>query len=142
MINTVPMSGEGKSARGGRPTKYLPAYCNEVIETMATGLSLTAFAGEIGVSRDTVNEWQRQHPEFSDAVKVAKAKRTKALEQQMLSFENGPAVTARIFALKNADPEEWREKQHIEHNVSGDLAALIAARRAKVTGLNGGGDGE
>lgn len=130
------MSGEDKPSIG-RPSKYREAYCTEVINTMATGLSLTAFAGQIGVSRDTVNEWQRVHPAFSDAVKVAKAKRTMALEQQMLAMENGPAVTARIFALKNADPEEWREKQHVEHSASDDLAALIAARRAKVANLNG-----
>ena len=102
----------------GRPTKYKEAYCNEVIETMATGLSLTAFAGEIGVSRDTVNEWTRVHPEFSDAVKVGQAKRVKYLERTMLDGEFGPRVTARIFALKNADPDEWRDKQHSEHSGS------------------------
>lgn len=132
------MSGQASSATVGRPSKYKPAYCNEVITTMATGLSLTAFAGEIGVSRDTVNEWQRAHPEFSDAVKIAKAKRTGALERQMLAMENGPGVTARIFALKNADPEEWREKQHIEHGVTSDMASVIAAARQRAASLNNG----
>lgn len=125
------------AAKVGRPSKYKPVYCDEVINTMATGLSLTAFAGDIGVSRETVNNWQHEHPEFLDAVKTAKAKRTLALEKQMLAMENGPAVTARIFALKNADPEEWREKQHIEHGVTSELAAIIAERRAKVAKLNG-----
>ncbi len=121
----------------GRPTKYKEAYCNEVIEIMATGLSLTAFAGDIGVSRDTVNEWQRVHPDFSDAVKVAKAKRTAALERGMFSAESGPQVTARIFALKNADPEEWRDKKEVEHSGSMEVstkeqrdAAVAAAARA------------
>lgn len=104
---------------------------------MATGLSLTAFAGDIGVARSTINEWIDNHPEFSEAVRVGKAKRTLALERGMLSAENGPAVTARMFALKNADPDEWREKQHVEHSVSDDLAAVIAARRSKVAKLNG-----
>lgn len=133
------MSGADKKAatKVGRPSKYKPVYCNEVIETMATGLSLTAFAGVIGVSRDTVNAWQHEYPEFSDAVKTAKAKRTMTLERQMLAMENGPAVTARIFALKNAAPEEWREKQHIEHSVTGELADIIAQRRARVAKLNG-----
>ena len=130
------MSGKTTPAVG-RPTKYKPAYCTEVINTMATGLSLTAFAGEIGVARSTINEWIDNVPEFSEAVRVAKAKRTLALERGMLSAENGPAVTARMFALKNADPEEWREKQHVQHEVSDDLSALIADRRAKVAKLNG-----
>lgn len=121
----------------GRPTKYREAYCNEVIETMATGLSLTAFAGDIGVSRDTVNEWQHVYPEFSDAVKVGKAKRTLALERGMFAADSGPQVTARIFALKNADPDEWREKREVQHSGSIDTqskeqrdAAVAAANRA------------
>lgn len=100
----------------GRPTKYEQRFCEEVIETMATGLSLTAFAGDIGVHRGTINEWMQNHPEFSEAVKIGKAKRTGALERGMFSAESGPAVTARIFALKNADPDEWREKKEVEHS--------------------------
>lgn len=82
---------------------------------MGTGLSLTAFAGDIGVARSTINEWIDNHPEFSEAVKIGKAKRTAFLERGMLGADTGPAVTARIFALKNADPDEWREKREVEH---------------------------
>jgi hypothetical protein len=98
----------------GRPSKYSESYLNECIEFMGQGFSLTAFAGEIGVSRDTIYEWEKTIPEFSDAVKKARAKRVGALERQMLISENGPSVTARIFALKNACPDEWREKQAVE----------------------------
>jgi len=106
----------------GRPSKYDPAFCDDVINVMATGLSLTAFAGDIGVHRGTINEWMATHPEFSEAVRVAKAKRTASLEKGMLGAESGPAVTARMFALKNADPEEWREKQHVEHSGAVDVS--------------------
>lgn len=111
----------------GRPSKFQQVYCNEVIETMATGLSLTAFAGEIGVARSTINEWIDNYPEFSEAVRVAKAKRTLALERGMLTAENGPAVTARMFALKNADPEEWRDKRELQH--SGEVAVTTKEQR-------------
>jgi len=99
----------------GRPTKYVPAYCDEVIAAGEEGLSLTAFAGIIGVARSTINEWMAHFPAFSEAVKRHAAKRTLYLERSMLSAENGPTVTARIFALKNAAPDEWREKQLLEH---------------------------
>ena len=52
----------------GRPTKYDPAYCDDVEAEMGNGLSLTAFAGVIGVSRSTINEWIDANPEFSEAV--------------------------------------------------------------------------
>jgi hypothetical protein len=102
----------------GRPTKYDPTYCDEVIETMALGLSLTAFAGRIRVARSTINEWMEQHPEFSESVRVGKACRTANLEEGMLAADSGPAVTARMFALKNADPDEWRDKTEVKNTVA------------------------
>jgi len=102
----------------GRPTKYDPAYCDAVIETMQQGLSLTAFAGKILVARSTINEWMEHHPEFSESVRVGKAARTAALEEGMLGAESGPAVTARMFALKNADPDEWRDKSEVKQTVT------------------------
>jgi len=121
----------------GRPSEYKPEFGNEIISLMATGLSLTAAAAELGFHRDTINEWTKQFPEFSGAVKKAKGKRTLFLERRLLSAPDGPTVTSSIFALKNADPDEWRDKR--EHEISGSLeisskeqrdAAVAAATRA------------
>lgn len=102
---------------GGRPSKYDPAYCEEVIADGNIGYSLTAFAGKIGVDRDTITEWAKVHPEFSLAVKAHKAARTRFLETGLLNGDaTGPNVTSRIFALKNAAPEEWRDKHEVEHS--------------------------
>jgi plasmid maintenance system antidote protein VapI len=122
----------------GRPTKYSDAYCNEVIAAGDEGLSLTAFAGMIGVARSTINEWMDAHPEFSEAVKKHQAKRTLALERGLLGSDQGPRVTARIFALKNAAPDEWADKQQIDLGITAELATIIAQRRAKVSELNNG----
>lgn len=117
---------------GGRPSKYSPAYCNEAIEFLAQGYSITAFAGEIGVNRDTVYEWAEQHPEFSDALKIGKAKTAKYWEDRLRSDDAaGPQVTAAIFALKNRVADEWRDKQEVQHggnvqvSITGDDKALL-----------------
>lgn len=99
----------------GRPSDYKPEYGREIINLMATGLSITAAAADLGFHRDTIYEWSKQHEEFSDALKLARAKRVLSLERELLAASEGPRVTARIFALKNADPEEWREKVVNEH---------------------------
>ncbi len=123
-------------ASGGRPSLYSPAYCNEVIDCGSRGLSLTAFAGEIGVCRETISEWMRVHPEFSVACRKSQAKRTQFLEQGMLDREaTGPMVTARRFALANAAPDEWREKQTVTHDVSDPLAELLKEIDGKSRGL-------
>lgn len=121
----------------GRPTAYDSKFCDKLISFMGKGYSLTAFAGSISVCRDTLNEWARQHDEFSDAVKVGKAKRTMRLEQTLLAGQTGPKVTAHIFALKNADPEGWRDKQEVEHSggVKVTRIELVAPDLPPLSGL-------
>lgn len=92
---------------GGRPTKYDPKYCEEIIEYMGRGFSKTAFAGKIQIARNTLQNWADDNPEFLSALKISESARTCSLEEQLLSEELGPRVTARIFALKNACREEW-----------------------------------
>lgn len=99
---------------GGRPTTYQPEFCDVVRDMMATGLSKTAVAGYLKVSRQRLIDWAEANPEFRDAVKEGEAMRTLRLEQDLLSAETGPQVTSRIFALKNAAPEEWRDMKAVE----------------------------
>ena len=99
---------------GGRPSEYKPEYCELVIDKMAEGLSLTAFAGHIRVARDTVYGWLSQHSEFSDAVARARSTRVLWLERKLLRSQKGAETTAAIFALRNAQPDEWRDVKHTE----------------------------
>lgn|SRR5690606_35410511 len=121
-----------------RPSTYTDTMGREVINLMATGLSLTAAMAELGYHRQTAYDWQEAHPEFSDAVKVGQAKRQLFLERRLLKDEiAGPQVTSTIFALKNTGTGDWRDKQEVEH--SGEMtvstkeqrdAAVAAATRA------------
>lgn len=52
---------------GGRPTKYKPKYCKEIVEYMSTGKSVLQFAAKISVTKSSVYEWAKEFPEFSDA---------------------------------------------------------------------------
>jgi hypothetical protein len=79
---------------------------------MAKGFSLTAFAGEIGMSRETIYVWERQHAEFGDAVKRARAVRVLYWEKRLIKAERTEA-TPIIFALKNACADEWRQTPEI-----------------------------
>jgi hypothetical protein len=84
---------------------------------MGQGLSLTAFAGKIGVDRSTIDNWREQFPEFFLACRKGMTARACYLETGLLERDMpGPAINARRFALVNAAPEEWREKQSVEHS--------------------------
>lgn len=121
----------------GRPTDFTPTLGEEILTLMASGLSLAASAAELGIHRQRIYEWMDRHPEFADTVKLAQAKRQLFLERRLLTADAGPVVTSTIFALKNAGPEDWRDKREVEH--SGGIetttkeqrdAAVAAATRA------------
>jgi transposase len=99
----------------GRPTLYRQEYCTQVVDKMAEGLSVTAFAGHLRVSVDTVYQWMRLHRDFAEAVARARSARTLWLEQKLLKSRKGAETTAAIFALRNAAPHEWRDLKYSEH---------------------------
>lgn len=57
---------------GGRPTKYDPALCEWAIYLGTRGYSLSQIAFTFGVSRETLYDWGRNNPEFSDALARAR----------------------------------------------------------------------
>ena len=95
----------------GRPTMYQDDFPDRARTSMASGFSKFATAGSLGVSKQTFDTWCHAHPEFLAAVKEGETMRTLKLEADLLAAPDGPTVTSRIFALKNAAPEEWRDRQ-------------------------------
>jgi hypothetical protein len=112
------------SATTGRPSEYKAEYCDKVIDAMSQGISLSAFAGTIRVSKETVYAWLSEHRDFSDAVARAKSTRLLKLEQKLLGARYGAQSSAAIFALKNADPHEWRDMRQVTHEHSHTLTAM------------------
>ena len=87
---------------------------------MAKGYSLTAFAGILGVNRDTIDAWMHAHQEFSEACRRAKAKRLLQWERAAMKVaaKGGGHGQSQIiaFGLKNMGGNEWRDKQEHEHS--------------------------
>ena len=114
----------------GRPSKYDPAYCDEIKDHMQEGASIASFAAQIGVARSTINQWAEDYPEFSEALKIGKAKCAAWWEEKLRSIAvsgGGPgSATAVIFGLKNMAAEDWRDKQEVDHTSSdGSLKPTI-----------------
>jgi len=77
----------------GRPTKYNKEICEKAIDyifnykekyhdeiPMVEGLAL-----ELGVHRDTINDWSHKHDEFSDIVKILKTMQGRVLTNGALN---------------------------------------------------------
>jgi hypothetical protein len=129
----------------GRPTKYKTEYDKQAAKLCKLGATDDDLADFFEVDDDTIAEWRKVHPTFSDSTKRAKAEFDDELVEkslarraqgfmrvkqvfgpegtvEMLQEEVPPDTTACIFWLKNRKPKDWKDKQ--EHVHTGAVAII------------------
>lgn len=106
------------------------------------GLTQQQIADNLGINVDTLIEYKKKYPDFSEALKKGKEvvdievenallKRALGYKYDEVTYENGvetkrvtkevqPDTTAQIFWLKNRKPKNWKDKQNNE-NTSDDV---------------------
>jgi hypothetical protein len=135
-------------AKVGRPTKYDKKYCEDVMKffniephfetpvtiTYKDGTTkeeiklipsdlptLASFASNIGIHRDTLNQWTKDHKEFSDAIKRAKEHQERILVTNgLLGLYQGAFA---IFTAKNVIG--WRDKTETDITSGGKPLIVI-----------------
>jgi len=126
-----------KSAKnpGGRPTKYKPEYCQGIIEFFLKPLQskkpelpfFSTYAREIKVNTDTLHEWKKVHPKFSEAYKQCKEIQEEVLAKYGLN--GGFNATFSIFTAKNIlgwrDVKEIKQDIKTEHSISAALEDMF-----------------
>ena len=107
-------------ARIGRPTKYKgEVTCRQVLaiaellksrpEAFLQHCGVEQVAHDLGIHKDTIYEWVKTYPAFSDSLKRWQMARDSALYQLARSLP--PAVW--IFMMKNM--MGWGDKSEVEH---------------------------
>jgi transposase len=107
---------------GGRPSKYKKEYCSKAIELFSEGKSVIQIAAELNISRDTIYEWQKSHPEFFDSIKKGMAKSEAYWEHLLQGGAAGLVninAAALIFLLKNRF--QWRDRIEQNIDMKGDM---------------------
>ena len=139
---------------GGRPTEYRPEFAEQAEKLSLLGATDMQMSDFFGVAESTFHLWKHTHPEFSEAIKVAKEVADRNVErslyrkalgyefesEKVFCFEGGivrapireivpPSDTACIFWLKNRKKDVWRDKSDIEH--SGEIKTVMVASSPK-----------
>ena len=113
------------------------------------GLTDKQIAHNIGITEQTLNNWKKRFPSLFEALKKGKEVIDRQVENALLKRALGyeyeevkqiiekddkgkdrkriektvkhvvPDVTAQIFWLKNRKPQEWRDKQQVDLDVTG-----------------------
>jgi len=138
----------------GRPTLYKEEYAEQARKYCLLGATDRELAELFEVNEDTIHEWKKVHPAFSESVKKGKAQAdanvADRLYQRALGYEHPeidirvvnqtivetpitkiypPDPTAAIFWLKNRQKAKWRDRQELEH--SGKDGGPITIKNAK-----------
>lgn len=126
---------------GGRPTKYKPEYCQQIIDyfnikpykkskeitTFKDGNkkekiilipcdlpTIEGFAEKIDVNIDTLHEWKKKHKEFSDALG-----RAKALQKKILIVNGLKGLYQSNFAIfVTSNLTKFRQKTDIKNKIN------------------------
>jgi transposase len=123
-----------------------------VEETLQAGETVCGVARRHGVAHSLLFTWRRQARQgrlggdaapalFSHAVTRARAARITALEAKLLRARRGAETSAAVFALKNADPMEWRDVRSVDHQHSMKVEQLTDAQLYAIAAGKAGGNG-
>jgi transposase len=107
----------------GRPSKYKPEMCERMIALMSEGASLEEVAGDLGITCETLNQWSKNKPEFSEAKKIGVEKsKMWWLRQGRKNLQNKNFnYVGWYMNMKNRFG--WRDKQETE--VKGNLKSEL-----------------
>lgn len=86
------------------------------------GLSNEQIANNIGITRETLRVWRKEHPAISAAIKKGKEVIDYAVENALCTKALSGDVAAMIFWLTNRRPDKWQNKRSFDGKVSGELA--------------------
>jgi len=98
-----------------------------LVAHMREGASFESFAAEVGVSMDSLYEWSKKYPAFSEAKKIGKMLELKWWETVSRGGVTGKiagynAATA-IFSMKNKFPKLYRDTIKVDAEITIDTAA-------------------
>lgn len=132
------------SNKGGRPQKitFDDALLSCIAALSKSGKTNNEIAAILGISKDTLYRYKKNHVGFSDSLKTGKEVANSTVEQSLFSRAVGysteevklfqdpktgkikehtyikhypPDPTSMIFWLKNCAPQDWRDKIEHEH---------------------------
>lgn len=111
----------------GRPKglEVTPETLKQVEKLAAQGLTKEQIARTMGVCYNTLNERQKEYPEFLEAIKSGQSKGLAKITNKLFQKASEGDNTAMIFYLKNRDPNNWEDvhKRKVD--------AVVSSRKAE-----------
>jgi DNA-binding XRE family transcriptional regulator len=121
-----PTKGVRSGSKGGQPGKYHDGYTRTtILELLRKGMSKKSTAAIVGISAQTIMNWERLYPEFKEEIDKA------VHEGRFVHVENINAHSkndwkASAWMLARMAPEDWGDKSNLDVTTNGkDLATQV-----------------
>lgn len=116
--------------KGGRPSKYDPAFCERVIELGKQGCSFCEIAADLMIAKSTLVLWTVEHEEFSLSMDLAKQLSQAWWEEKGRKYliegevEGQGRINSSLYSRSMAArfPDDWRESNKTE--LSGSVTIM------------------
>ena len=97
-----------------------------LVEHMEKGYTFESFAGVISVNQDTLHEWKKRHPDFSEAYSIGNSKRRLNDERVLSHYTSGKAL---------GSPQAIIYKFKAFHKMTDDVIGLRKLKMIQLAGL-------
>ena len=111
-----------KKNKGGRPTKWKPEFMEQGKELLLSGFTILKLAKFWKVSRETLYQWMKENPKFSDTIiKAQDDYNSGKVEKSMLRAAEGFMYTETTKELaripikfdQDGNPIAWKEEMQV-----------------------------
>ena len=100
--------------RGRKPFEFTDAVLEQIEQHAAQGLEHKQIARIIGIHPNTFSTKVHEIHELNEAIKRGKAKGVATIANSLFKSARNGNITAQIFFLKNRDPDNWKDRHHID----------------------------
>jgi hypothetical protein len=104
---------------------FKPDMCDTMISMGLQGASQKMIFSTLGINKDVARTWCKNHPEFADALEMAKTHSQAYWERELLANVGNKAFNSRLaeIALRGQFQEDYRETR--EQKVEGKVDVVI-----------------
>ena len=135
---------------GGRPSEYDPSFVKKVDEYLANAVDKViaipgtgfrtevqlpkreGFAKYLGVTRQTLDNWSKEYPEFFDALERIDAEQKDRVINKGLSGDYNPTIAKLILSANHGMAE--KSSQEISGKDGGPIDSNLTIRFVKTDG--------
>jgi IS30 family transposase len=117
-MQNVAMSEQKASKVGRKRITFTDEDIANIERWSGDGLSEAQIATLLGCSLSTIARKKREKGRFDTALKKGKTRAIQAVANQVFQNAMNGKETSAIFFLKNRDPDNWADRQDVQHNLN------------------------